>query len=81
MNDDRRRAIVAEVAKWAASDDLEWWQFTTKDYMTEKNIGHSRAQAQLQKWVAEGRLRSQMITHGGKKTRAYSRPEDEPTKT
>jgi hypothetical protein len=79
MNDDRRRAILAEIAKWAEPDGLQLHQFTTKHYMEDHpEIGRSKAQMRLNGWEKTGLLRSAMVTHIGKRVKAYWRPEDEP---
>ena len=74
MDNERRKAILAEVAKWSTASELEWYQFTVKDYMDEKGVSRSAASAGLNALVAAGRLKAVMV--GGVK--AYWRPEDEP---
>ena len=78
MNEEQRRAIVAEVVRWSGPDGLEPYQFTVYDYMKESGLSAGQARTRLGKLVTAGRLQSAMVTHKGKRVRAFWRPEDEP---
>ena len=77
-DDEERRAIVEEVARWGGRATIEPWQFTVYDYMPKVGKSLGQASAQLRAFVADGRLRSEMITHNGRRVRAYWKPEDGP---
>ena len=77
MNEERRRAIVAEVARWSKPNEMQPWHFTAYDYMEETGLSRTRTATRLSALVRSGRLRSEVITHQGKRMRVYWRPEDE----
>ena len=81
MNEDRRRAIVAELAALARTDrTMEPWMFTVMDLATEMDWPRARTEKWLRAQVAHGRMRMDLDGYDprtGRKAALYWRVEDE----
>lgn len=78
MNEERRRAIVAEILADSEADELQPYQFTVYDYMQQAGRSREICRVRLMKLVKAGRLRTASVVHNGQRISAYWRPEDEP---
>lgn len=78
MNEETRRAIVAEIVAAARPKAKQEWQFDTEDVIAQCS-GLSRAtvyEMLKRRWLC-GELRSEMVYHAGRQRRVFWRAEDE----
>lgn len=81
MDDDRRRAILREIAALApAQRTMEPYMFTVMDFAREKGWLRARTEDYLRCQVAQGKLRMDLNGYDprtGRRAAVYWRPEDE----
>lgn len=78
MNEDIRRAIVAEIAEAMQDHVKQPWEFDTQDFLAQcPEMTRARAYEKLKRLVALGKLRTKMVYRDGRLVRVFWRPEDE----
>lgn len=79
MNEETRRAILAEIAAALQPRTKQPWEFDTED-MLMLCPGQTRAKVyeQLKRQVRMGELHTAMVHHDGRQRRVFWRPGDVP---
>lgn len=79
IDEETRRAIVAEIVAATRVRRKQPWQFDVNDYRAQQpELSREHAYHKLMQLVHAGTLRSELVTDQGKQVRAFWRPGDEP---
>jgi len=82
MNEQQRRQIIQEVARFARPPQLQPDEFTIRQYAERNEITTTTANTDLQNALRAGLVKRRMVTHNGKRKWAYriaDNEEDEDT--
>lgn len=79
IDEQTRRAIVAEIVAATRTRTKQPYQFDCDDYMAQApGVNRQRAYDILMKLVQSGELRSELVTFNSKQVRVWWRACDEP---
>lgn len=77
MNEETRRAIVAEIATALQPRVKQPWEFDTEDVLRQcPGMTRASVYEQLKRRVVLGELKSAMVYHDGRQRRVFWRPGD-----
>lgn len=78
IDEETRRAILAELVQAAQGDTLRPYEFTVRQYADAAGMSYDVASRALRRMERAGDLRTRLVRHGGKQVSAYWRYEDGP---
>lgn len=78
MNEETRRAIVAEIIAAYQPRMKQAYQFNAKDYVEQwPELTYRQAYEQLMNRVKQGELKTALVASDGQRVRVFWRPGDE----